>query len=53
MDGAENILIAMCIGQRQQHDFIATVMQFPECSHDVINLGFRDETVAVEHRIML
>ena len=53
VDGAEDILIAMCIGQWQQHDFIAIVMQFPERSHNIVDFGFRDETVAVEHRIML
>ncbi len=52
VDGVEDILIAMGIGQRQQHDFMSIVMQFLERGHDIVDFGFRDKAVAVEHRIM-
>ena len=52
VDGVEDILIAMGIGQRQQHDFMSIVMQFLERGHDIVDFGFRDKAVAMEHRIM-
>lgn len=36
VDGVEDILIAMGIGQRQQHDFMSIVMQFLERGHDIV-----------------